>query len=143
MAGYILQSPYKDLDVAVRVRIEERVPFPLDEDVAAPFISRGARPKVAILREQGVNGQMEMAMAFHRAGFEAVDVHMTDLLSGRLALQDFRGLAACGGFSYGDVLGAGGGWAKSILFHPRVREQFQTFFHRADTFAWASATAAR
>ncbi|MDQ3265911.1 MAG: phosphoribosylformylglycinamidine synthase [Myxococcota bacterium] len=112
-----------------------KVPFPLEEDLAAPFIRRGVRPKVAILREQGVNGQLEMAMAFHRAGFQTVDVHMTDLLDGRVDLADFKGLTACGGFSYGDVLGAGGGWAKSILFHSRTREMFQSFFHRPDTFS--------
>jgi phosphoribosylformylglycinamidine synthase len=111
------------------------VPFDAAEDVAAPFISRGARPRVAILREQGVNGQVEMAAAFDRAGFEAVDVHMSDLLAGRLSLADFRGLAACGGFSYGDVLGAGEGWAKSILFHDKAREDFTRFFARPDTFA--------
>jgi phosphoribosylformylglycinamidine synthase len=94
-----------------------------------------SRPPIAILREQGVNGEVEMAAAFARAGFRAVDVHMTDLLSGRVSLQDFRGLAACGGFSYGDVLGAGEGWAKSILFHERARAEFAAFFARADTFA--------
>ncbi len=109
--------------------------FRLDDDVAAPFVALGARPRVAILREQGVNGQVEMAAAFHRAGFEAVDVHMSDLLEGRVALDGFRGLVACGGFSYGDVLGAGEGWAKSILFHPRARDQFAGFFARGDTFA--------
>ncbi len=93
------------------------------------------RPPMAILREQGVNGEVEMAAAFDRAGFQAVDVHMTDLLAGRVNLRDFRGLAACGGFSYGDVLGAGEGWAKSILFHERVRAEFATFFARPDTFA--------
>ncbi|MEI6862021.1 MAG: phosphoribosylformylglycinamidine synthase, partial [Verrucomicrobiota bacterium] len=93
------------------------------------------RPPIAILREQGVNGQVEMAAAFSRAGFKAVDVHMTDILSGRVALKDFRGLAACGGFSYGDVLGAGEGWAKSILFHERARAEFAAFFAREDTFA--------
>ncbi len=92
------------------------------------------RPRVAILREQGVNGHVEMGQAFTRAGFEAVDVHMSDLLEGRVELSSFRGLAACGGFSYGDVLGAGGGWAKSVLFHPRTREAFRAFFHRPDTF---------
>ncbi|MEZ5565475.1 MAG: phosphoribosylformylglycinamidine synthase [Gammaproteobacteria bacterium] len=92
------------------------------------------RPRVAILREQGVNSQIEMAAAFHRAGFEAVDVHMTDVLSGRRNLSDFAGLAACGGFSYGDVLGAGGGWAKSILFNSRARDEFAAFFARSDTF---------
>jgi phosphoribosylformylglycinamidine synthase len=110
-------------------------PFDPDEDVAAPFVQRGARPRVAILREQGVNGQTEMAAAFDRAGFEAVDVHMTDLLAGRTTLAGFRGLAACGGFSYGDVLGAGEGWAKSILLHARTRDELARFFERRDTFA--------
>jgi phosphoribosylformylglycinamidine synthase len=96
---------------------------------------REARPRVAILREQGVNGQLEMAQAFTRAGFEAVDVHMSDLIEGRVDLASFRGLAACGGFSYGDVLGAGGGWAKSVLLHARTRAMFEAFFHRPDTFS--------
>jgi phosphoribosylformylglycinamidine synthase len=112
-----------------------RATFDIAEDVAAPFVHRGARPRVAILREQGVNGQVEMAAAFHRAGFEAVDVHMSDILEGRIALDGFRGLAACGGFSYGDVLGAGEGWAKSILFNPRARGVMESFFAREDTFA--------
>jgi phosphoribosylformylglycinamidine synthase len=103
-------------------------------EFAAPRVVRGARPRVAILREQGVNGQVEMAAAFHRAGFEPVDVHMTDVLDGGLSLAGFRGLAACGGFSYGDVLGGGGGWAKSILFHARARDAFAAFFARPDTF---------
>ncbi len=98
-------------------------------------ISKVAQPPIAILREQGVNGEVEMAAAFSRAGFRAVDVHMTDLLAGRVSLRDFRGLAACGGFSYGDVLGAGEGWAKSILFHEQVRAEFAAFFAREDTFA--------
>jgi phosphoribosylformylglycinamidine synthase len=105
------------------------------EDVAAPFIARGARPQVAILREQGVNGQVEMAAAFDRAGFDAIDVHMSDIIAGRIGLKAFRGLAACGGFSYGDVLGAGEGWAKSILFNPRARAEFEAFFARNDVFA--------
>ncbi|HXF67861.1 MAG TPA: phosphoribosylformylglycinamidine synthase [Burkholderiales bacterium] len=105
------------------------------EDVAAPFIGRGARPRIAILREQGVNGQVEMAAAFDRAGFTAVDVHMSDIIAGRTSLRDFRGFAACGGFSYGDVLGAGEGWAKSILFNARARDEFEAFFRRHDTFA--------
>ncbi|MCC7035162.1 MAG: phosphoribosylformylglycinamidine synthase [Acidobacteria bacterium] len=105
------------------------------EDIAAPFIARGARPKVAILREQGVNGQVEMAAAFTRAGFDAYDVHMSDLADGRATLADFAGYAACGGFSYGDVLGGGGGWAKSVLFNPRVRDDFARFFARPDSFA--------
>ncbi|CBL45812.1 Phosphoribosylformylglycinamidine synthase (FGAM synthase) [gamma proteobacterium HdN1] len=108
--------------------------FDAQENVAAPYIASGVRPRVAILREQGVNGQVEMGAAFHAAGFEAVDVHMSDLLSGRISLADFKGLATCGGFSYGDVLGAGGGWAKSILFNNRVRDTFQTFFEREDSF---------
>ena len=95
----------------------------------------GVRPRMAILREQGVNGQIEMAAAFDRAGFECVDVHMTDLIEGRFQLADFKGLAACGGFSYGDVLGAGEGWAKSILFSPLLRDAFAEFFGRSDTFA--------
>jgi phosphoribosylformylglycinamidine synthase len=109
--------------------------FDVDADVAAPFIANGRRPRVAVLREQGVNGQVEMAAAFDAAGFAAVDVHMSDVLSGRVRLADFTGLAACGGFSYGDVLGAGGGWAKSILFNPRARDEFSAFFERTDTFA--------
>jgi len=109
--------------------------FDVNEDVAAPFIASGRRPRVAVLREQGVNGQVEMAAAFDAAGFAAVDVHMSDILSGRVRLADFTGLAACGGFSYGDVLGAGGGWAKSILFNPRARDEFSAFFDRADSFA--------
>ena len=110
-----------------------RLTFDPGKDVAAPAVAGGARPRVAILREQGVNGQVEMAAAFHRAGFEAVDVHMSDLFAGRHVLSDFAVLAACGGFSYGDVLGGGGGWAKSILFEPRVREAFREFFERPDT----------
>jgi phosphoribosylformylglycinamidine synthase len=109
--------------------------FDAQADIAAPFIASGRRPRVAVLREQGVNGQVEMAAAFDAAGFAAVDVHMSDVLSGRVSLGDFTGLAACGGFSYGDVLGAGGGWAKSILFNPRARDQFAAFFGRAETFA--------
>ncbi len=97
------------------------------------FTIGGHRPRIAILREQGVNGHTEMAAAFDRAGFNAIDVHMSDILSGRISLADFRALAACGGFSYGDVLGAGEGWAKSVLFNPRAREQFETFFHRHDS----------
>ena len=106
-----------------------------NDDIAAPLIATGVRPQVAILREQGVNGQLEMAAAFDRAGFDAVDVHMSDILSGRISLESFKGLAACGGFSYGDVLGAGEGWAKTILFNDRARDQFQQFFHRRDVFA--------
>lgn len=108
--------------------------FDVDEDIAAPFINV-TRPRAAILREQGVNGHLEMAWAFDKAGFEAVDVHMSDILSGRVSLEDFKGVVACGGFSYGDVLGAGGGWAKSVLFNGRAREQFAAFFGRDDSFA--------
>jgi phosphoribosylformylglycinamidine synthase len=109
--------------------------FDINEDVTAPFIQTGIRPQMAIVREQGVNGQIEMAAAFDRAGFAAVDVHMSDILAGRVELDQFKGLVACGGFSYGDVLGAGEGWAKSILFNSRARDQFQSFFNREDTFA--------
>ncbi|MEW6353857.1 MAG: phosphoribosylformylglycinamidine synthase [Pseudomonadota bacterium] len=108
--------------------------FDVNDDVAAPYIAKGARPRVAVLREQGVNGHVELAAAFDRAGFACFDVHMSDILAGRVALRDFQGLAAPGGFSYGDVLGAGQGWAKSILFNARAREEFAAFFHRADSF---------
>ena len=108
--------------------------FDPQDDVAAPFIATGARPKVAILREQGVNGQIEMAAAFDRAGFTAVDVHMSDLIAARRSLSEFTGVAACGGFSYGDVLGAGRGWATSILERNALREQFAEFFAREDSF---------
>lgn len=107
--------------------------FDVNEDIAAPFINSGAKPKIAILREQGVNGQIEMAAAFTRAGFDAYDVHMSDLMAGRFRLADFKMLAACGGFSYGDVLGAGEGWAKSILFHPALHDQFAAFFTDPNT----------
>jgi len=107
--------------------------FDLGDDITAPFVGRH-RPGVAILREQGVNGHVEMAAAFDRAGFRCVDVHMSDLQEGRANLADFLGVVACGGFSYGDVLGAGGGWAKSILFGDRLRDQFDAFFQRSDTF---------
>ena len=109
------------------------VKFDVNEDIAAPFVNSGAKPKIAILREQGVNGQIEMAAAFTRAGFDAYDVHMSDLMAGRVNLADFKMLAACGGFSYGDVLGAGEGWAKSILFHPALRDQFAAFFADPNT----------
>ena len=112
-----------------------RLTFDPDQDVAAPFTATGVRPKVAILREQGVNGHVEMAAAFDRAGFDAYDVHMTDIAAGRRSLAEFKGFVAGGGFSYGDVLGAGEGWAKSILFEARVRDQFATFFARGDSFA--------
>jgi phosphoribosylformylglycinamidine synthase len=109
--------------------------FDANEDVAAPFINTGSKPRIAVLREQGVNGHVEMGAAFDRAGFSAVDVHMSDLLAGRTSLEDFKGLVSCGGFSYGDVLGAGEGWAKTVLFNSQVRDQFEQFFHRGDTFS--------
>jgi len=115
--------------------LHAKLTFDVNADVAAPYIKKGVRPKVAILREQGVNGQVEMAAAFDRAGFAAVDVHMSDILAGRIQLDSFKGLVACGGFSYGDVLGAGEGWAKSILFNARARDGFQAFFERGDSFA--------
>ncbi len=107
--------------------------FDANEDISAPYIATGVRPRAAILREQGVNGHVEMAAAFDRAGFEAVDIHMTDLITGRVNLENFSTLAACGGFSYGDVLGAGGGWAKSILFNDQVRKQFERYFENPNT----------
>ena len=109
--------------------------FDQNKNIPAAYIKKKVKPRVAILREQGVNGQMEMAAAFDRAGFNAVDVHMSDILSGRISLDDFKGMAACGGFSYGDVLGAGEGWAKTILFNNKARDQFEAFFHRQDTFS--------
>jgi phosphoribosylformylglycinamidine synthase len=122
---------------ARNVGLSVKTSFVIDEDVAAPFIvkSGAARPRVAILREQGVNGQLEMAAAFDRAGFACVDVHMSDLLEGRVSLKNFQGLVACGGFSYGDVLGAGGGWAKSILFHERTRTELRELLARPGTFS--------
>ena len=110
-----------------------RTTFDVDTGPAVPFTAR-ARPRIAVLREQGVNGHVEMAAAFDAGGFDACDVHMSDLASGRVSLAGFTGLAACGGFSFGDVLGAGAGWASSILFNPRSRDEFETFFRRGDTF---------
>jgi phosphoribosylformylglycinamidine synthase len=118
-----------------RTGLKPKLSFDAGDDVAAPFIATGKRPKVAILREQGVNGQIEMASAFTRAGFDAFDVHMSDLISGRVALDGFSGLAACGGFSYGDVLGAGRGWATSILERSALRDAFAAFFARDNTFS--------
>ncbi len=108
--------------------------FDPSEDICAPFIN-SSRPKMAVLREQGVNGQIEMAAAFDRAGFDCTDVHMSDVIAGRISLADFQGLVACGGFSFGDVLGAGRGWANSVMFNASARDQFDAFFHRTDTFA--------
>jgi phosphoribosylformylglycinamidine synthase len=115
--------------------ITPKLNFDPAQDIAAPYIAKGARPKVAILRDQGVNGQIEMAAAFTRAGFDAFDVHMTDLQTGRHRLDEFHGFAACGGFSYGDVLGAGRGWATSILFNPALRDQFAAFLANSTKFA--------
>jgi phosphoribosylformylglycinamidine synthase len=115
--------------------ISPKLGFDPAEDIAAPFIAKGARPRVAVLRDQGVNGQVEMAAAFTRAGFDAVDVHMSDLAEGRIKLADFRGFAACGGFSFGDVLGAGRGWATSILYNDYLRAEFAAFFADTSKFA--------
>lgn len=109
--------------------------FDLKDDIAAPYLSGSLQPRIAILREQGVNGHIEMAAAFTRTGFQAVDVHMSDLIAGRVSLETFQMLAACGGFSYGDVLGAGEGWAKTILFNDKLRDQFAEFFARPDTLS--------
>ncbi len=114
--------------------LSAKLSFDVNQDIAAPYIKKGIRPQVAVLREQGVNGQVEMAAAFDRAGFNAIDVHMSDILAGRVDLNEFKGLVACGGFSYGDVLGAGEGWAKSALFNSRARDAFQGFFERNDSF---------
>ena len=115
--------------------LSAKLSFDVNQDISAPYIRKGVRPQIAVLREQGVNGQVEMAAAFDRAGFNAIDVHMSDILSGRVSLDEFKGLVACGGFSYGDVLGAGEGWAKSILFNSRARDGFQAFFERKDSFS--------
>ncbi|MDV7104990.1 phosphoribosylformylglycinamidine synthase [Vibrio sp. TH_r3] len=120
-----------DSDLGLNVDLS----FDVHEDVAAPYIVKGAKPKMAILREQGVNSHVEMAAAFDRAGFEATDVHMSDILTGQAVLDEYHGLAACGGFSYGDVLGAGEGWAKSVLFNNQARDQFEAFFTRDNTFS--------
>ena len=115
--------------------LHTHIPFDLNTDIIEQYINTGAKPKIAVLREQGVNGQVEMAGAFTVAGFGTADVHMTDLHSGHVKLKDFDAFVACGGFSYGDVLGAGGGWAKNILFTPHIKEQFETFFARNNTLA--------
>ncbi len=128
-------AEYDTLLDAADAGMQPVLSFDAAEDVAAPFIATGARPRVAILREQGVNSHLETAYAFDRAGFDAHDVHMSDLLAGRANLADFAGAVACGGFSYGDVLGAGEGWAKTIRFNEGLAEMFSTFFARPDTFA--------
>lgn len=115
--------------------LSARLSYDIHEDVVAPYVATQHKPKVAILREQGVNSHVEMAAAFDRAGFSAIDVHMSDILSGNFTLDEFKGLVACGGFSYGDVLGAGEGWAKTILFNAKARDQFEAFFNRDDSFS--------
>jgi phosphoribosylformylglycinamidine synthase len=129
------QQEYDRILKADDTGLHAHLTFDLNDNIAAPYINTGKRPNMAILREQGVNGQTEMAAAFDRACFNSVDVHMSDVISGRVSLKDFAGLVACGGFSYGDVLGAGEGWAKSILFNNRARDEFSSFFNRNDTFA--------
>ncbi len=128
-------SEFGLLDNIVDPGMSPKLTFDIAEDISAPFIKQNLRPKVAILREQGVNSHVEMAYAVNWAGFDSYDVHMSDLLSGKTKLDDFRGLIACGGFSYGDVLGAGEGWAKTILFNTQLRDQFSSFFLRQDSFA--------
>jgi phosphoribosylformylglycinamidine synthase len=108
--------------------------FDINENLSAPYINVDNKPKIAILREQGINGHIEMAAAFSLAGFEASDVHMSDILAGKISLADYKGLAACGGFSYGDVLGAGRGWANSILYNEKTKDEFSAFFDRSDSF---------
>ena len=115
--------------------LHAKLSFDAQENISAPYLNIGHRPRMAILREQGVNGHVEMAAAFEKAGFASVDVHMSDIIDGRHSLNDFQGLVACGGFSYGDVLGAGGGWAKTILHNNAMRDEFETFFNRPDSFA--------
>jgi phosphoribosylformylglycinamidine synthase len=128
------QQEYDRILDAADPGLQVKLTYDLNKNVVAPALLK-LRPPIAILREQGVNGHVEMAAAFDRAGFAAVDVHMSDIITGRVKLADFKGVAACGGFSYGDVLGAGEGWAKSILFNPRARDEFEAFFKRDDTFA--------
>jgi phosphoribosylformylglycinamidine synthase len=128
-------SEFQLLDQLSDPGMSPKLTFDPTQDIAAPYIQKNLRPKVAILREQGVNSHVEMAYAVNWAGFDSYDVHMSDLLSGKAQLADFRGLIACGGFSYGDVLGAGEGWAKSILFNEQLREQFSAFFNRQESFA--------
>ena len=120
-----------------------KLTYEAGDNPVAPAILSGARPAVAILREQGVNGHVEMAAAFDLSGFDSTDVHMSDLANGSRRLDQFAGFVACGGFSYGDVLGAGRGWAKSILFHQDLREQFSRFSLTTGNSHWAYATVAR
>ena len=129
------EQEYSQIEDAQDPGLSVSLSFDVNQDIAAPYIATGVRPKVAVLREQGVNGQIEMAAAFDKAGFDAVDVHMSDILQQRVSLKEFKTLVACGGFSYGDVLGAGEGWAKSILFNNLARDEFSAFFDRKDTLA--------
>jgi phosphoribosylformylglycinamidine synthase len=126
---------FNDLGDWSRPGLQPRLGFEPGDDPAAPMVATGARPAVAILREQGVNGHVEMAAAFHQAGFRAVDVHMSDIVEGRFRLDEFHGFVACGGFSFGDVLGAGRGWASSILLNALLRDQFEDFLADAGRFA--------
>jgi phosphoribosylformylglycinamidine synthase len=128
------QQEYDSLLDAQDPGLHTKLSFDPSEDIAAPFFNKGLAPSVAILREQGVNGHVEMAAAFDKAGFSSVDVHMSDIIEGRVSLAAFKGLVACGGFSYGDVLGAGRGWANSILYNARGRDEFSAFFTRSDSF---------
>ena len=128
------QQEYDRILNAADTGLHVHTTFDISDDISAPYLNL-SRPKMAILREQGVNGQVEMAAAFDRAGFATFDVHMSDIIAGRVSLKDFAGLVACGGFSYGDVLGAGEGWAKSILFNARAFDEFSAFFNRSDSFA--------
>jgi len=130
-----VEQAYKALTNKNDKGLHVNLNFDQNEDVSAPYINLATRPRVVILREQGVNGHLEMAAAFDRVGFESVDVHMSDVMTGAVNFNDFSGLVACGGFSYGDVLGAGGGWAKSILFNEKLKQQFYDFFHRQDSFS--------
>jgi len=127
------QQEYDSIQNGQKPGLFSRLNFDPEEDITAA-LTGGARPRIAILREEGVNGQVEMAAAFERAGFSAFDVHMSDILAGRVSLEDFQGIAACGGFSYGDVLGAGEGWSKSILYNARAYDEFSAFFDRGDSF---------
>jgi phosphoribosylformylglycinamidine synthase len=128
------QQEYDRIGDVADPGLHAELTFDAHEDICRPFVHAGQGPRVAILREQGVNGHIEMAAAFHIAGFTTVDVTMSDLIGGAVSLDHFQGLVACGGFSFGDVLGAGEGWAKSVLFNSALRDQFQGFFHRTDTF---------
>jgi phosphoribosylformylglycinamidine synthase len=128
------QQEYDGLLDAKDPGISPKLSFDITQDITAAYINCGVRPKMAIFREQGINGQVEMAAAFEKAGFNAIDVHMSDIITGRVSLKEFAGLVACGGFSYGDVLGAGQGWAKSILYNSRARDELEAFFQRKDSF---------